>query len=107
MKNIFILTLLLFGAMTIFAAEEKETANTEKQETTKKEEVKPNMKDFSYSLGYEMYSNNKKYKLILSPEKLLEGIDDGYAKAEMKVKHVALWPQQLSSFTWIILNCCC
>ena len=102
MKNILILTLLLFGTLTIFAAEEKETANIAKKmdvssDTTPKSDfsdlkieakqpVEINMKDFSYSLGYEMYSNNKKYKLILSPEKLLEGINDGYAKAEMKVK---------------------
>lgn len=87
MKNVLILTLLLFGTLTIFAAEEKETetATAEKQETTK-QEVKPNMKDFSYSLGYEMYTNNKKYKLVLSSEKLLEGINDGYANAELKVK---------------------
>jgi len=86
MKNILILTLLLFGTLNIFAAEEKETVPAEKQETTKQEEVKPNMKDFSYSLGYEMYTNNKKYKLILSPEKLIEGIDDGYANVAAKVK---------------------
>ena len=97
MKNVLIFTLLLFGALTIFAAEEKETetATAEKQETTK-QEVKPNMKDFSYSLGYEMYTNNKKYKLVLSPEKLIEGIDDGYANAapkfkqdDVKAQHVA------------------
>lgn len=97
MKNVLIFTLLLFGALTIFAAEEKETetAPAEKQETTK-QEVKPNMKDFSYSLGYEMYTNNKKYKLVLSPEKLIEGIDDGYANAapkfkqdDVKAQHVA------------------
>ena len=46
MKNVLIFTLLLFGALTIFAAEEKETetAPAEKQETTK-QEVKPNMKE--------------------------------------------------------------
>jgi len=97
MKNVLIFTLLLFGALTIFAAEEKETetAPAEKQETTK-QEVKPNMKDFSYSLGYEMYTNNKKYKLVLSSEKLIEGIDDGYANAapkfkqdDVKAQHVA------------------
>lgn len=97
MKNVLIFTLLLFGALTIFAAEEKETETdtAEKQETTK-QEVKPNMKDFSYSLGYEMYTNNKKYKLVLSPEKLIEGIDDGYANAapkfkqdDVKAQHVA------------------
>lgn len=96
MKNILLLTLLLFGTLTIFAAEEKETANTEKQETTKKEEVKPNMKDFSYSLGYEMYTNNKQYKLPLSPEKLLEGIDDGYANAAPKVKQDELKAQHVA-----------
>lgn len=96
MKNILLLTLLLFGTLNIFAAEEKETANTEKQETTKQEEVKPNMKDFSYSLGYEMYTNNKQYKLPLSPEKLLEGIDDGYANAAPKVKQDELKAQHVA-----------
>ena len=88
MKNVLILTLLLFGALTIFAAEEKETETVpaENQETTPQVIVKPDMKDFSYSLGYEMYTNNKKYKLVLSPEKIIEGINDGYANAEVKVK---------------------
>ncbi len=88
MKNVLILTLLLFGTLTIFAAEEKETekAPAENQETTQQVIVQPNMKDFSYTLGYEMYTNNKKYKLVLSSEKLLEGINDGYANAELKVK---------------------
>ena len=88
MKNVLILTLLLFGTLTIFAAEEKETekAPAENQETTQQVIVQPNMKDFSYTLGYEMFTNNKKYKLVLSSEKLLEGIDDGFASAELKVK---------------------
>ena len=88
MKNVLIFTLLLFGTLTIFAAEEKETekAPAENQETTQQVIVQPNMKDFSYTLGYEMFTNNKKYKLVLSSEKLLEGINDGYANAELKVK---------------------
>ena len=88
MKNVLIFTLLLFGTLTIFAAEEKETekAPAENQETTQQVIVQPNMKDFSYTLGYEMFTNNKRYKLVLSSEKLLEGIDDGFASAELKVK---------------------
>ena len=98
MKNVLILTLLLFSALTIFAAEEKETekAPAENQETTPQVTVKPNMKDFSYSLGYEMYTNNKKYKLVLSPEKLIEGINDGYANTEAKVKQDEVKAQHMA-----------
>ena len=98
MKNVLILTLLLFSALTIFAAEEKETekAPAENQETTQTVTVKPNMKDFSYSLGYEMYTNNKKYKLVLSSEKLIEGITDGYANTEAKVKQDEVKAQHMA-----------
>lgn len=84
--KLYLLTIsaLLFGAITLSAAEATTPAEAAAEIATPKTEI--SMKDFSYSFGYEIFSGNKKYKLILSPEKLLEGFSDGYAKKPMGVK---------------------
>jgi FKBP-type peptidyl-prolyl cis-trans isomerase len=98
--KLYLLTIaaLLMGSVVLSAAEAEKPAEpaAPKTETNTTE---PSMKDFSYSLGYTLYTGNKQYKLCLSPEKIMEGIDDGFAKNPSKIKTEELKAQHQAFMT--------
>ena len=91
MNKLLTLTLISLGALTLAAAEEQTEACAKDEcaakEVTKAEKVEVNMKDVSYTIGFDSVKAGKEQnKIVLNPEKVAEGYKDGFAKKSPAVK---------------------